>query len=99
MSLVTVLLLPELELLASHVTEWEHFWRDFNIQALGNLELSKVIHASIYAIFSALPSKRTSQVTDELFYGLSPTGLGRGGSELSDYEGVCKLKYLSLWKS
>lgn len=86
--LVPVLLRPD-SLLASHVSEWEHFWRnDFNIQAHGNLELSRVIHVSLYAIVSALPSKNSNQVHDELFYGLSPTGLGRGGSKLDDYEGL-----------
>lgn len=52
-------------------------------------ELSRVVQASLYAIVSALPSKHTAQpMYNELFYGLSPTGLGRGGgSQLSDYEG------------
>lgn len=52
-------------------------------------ELSRVVQASLHAIVSALPAKHTAQpMYNELFYGLSPTGLGRGGgSQLSDYEG------------
>lgn len=82
----------EFDLLHSHVQEWEQFWESsFNIHVRGNLELSRIIHASVYGIVSALVSKRSSQPHDELFYGLSPTGLGRGGgAELSDYEGeIC----------
>ena len=87
--LVTVLLLAKNKLLESHVNEWESFWtQSFSVQAKGNLDLSRVFHSSLYAIVAALPSKNSSQEHDDLFYGLSPTGLGRGGAQLSDYEGL-----------
>lgn len=71
------------------MSEWESFWSSFNITInTTDQELSRTIQASLYAIVSALPAKRSSQLHDELFYGLSPTGLGRGGSQLSDYEGT-----------
>ena len=85
--LVTVL--AKNKLLESHVNEWESFWtQSFSVQTKGNLDLSRVIHSSLYAIVAALPSKNSSQEHGDLFYGLSPTGLGRGGAPLSDYEGL-----------
>ena len=47
---------------------------------------AKSIHASIYGIVSALPSLISYQESNT-FYGLSPNGLGRGGTDLTDYEG------------
>ena len=43
------------------------------------------IHSSLYYLVSSLPSANTN-LPKNTFYGLSPTGLGRGG-QLIDYEG------------
>lgn len=83
-----VLLTPDWDLLTSHAQEWDRFWDSFNILVKGNEQLARIIHSSIYAIVSALPSRNTSLPAEGLFYGLSPTGLGRGGSRLDDYEGL-----------
>jgi trehalose/maltose hydrolase-like predicted phosphorylase len=47
----------------------------------------RAIISSAFNIACNLPSLRTNSPQQHPFYGLSPTGLGRGGSELSDYEG------------
>lgn len=73
-------------ILKKHRFEWRKFWNNFDIKINGNEELSKAIHGSIYFLISSLPSLRTNQHLNN-FYGLSPTGLGRGGTNLLDYEG------------
>lgn len=64
----------ESELLESHVNGWHQFWQEKEIFVEGDDELSKVIHASLYAIASSLPSLNTSQPRST-YYGLSPSGL------------------------
>lgn len=64
----------ESELLELHAKEWHKFWQEKEISVEGDDELSKVIHASLYAIASSLPSLNTSQPRST-FYGLSPSGL------------------------
>lgn len=51
-----------------------------------NIFQELAIHSSLYYLTSSLPSQNTN-LPLEMFYGLSPTGLGRGGSNLNDYEG------------
>lgn len=46
----------------------------------------RAITSSIFNIVCNLPSQNTN-LPQYPFYGLSPTGLSRGGSDLSDYEG------------
>lgn len=46
----------------------------------------RAIISSIFYIASSLPPL-ISHSPQHPFYGLSPTGLGRGGSDLDDYEG------------
>lgn len=70
-------------LFESHVHEWKHFWDQSDVCVVGFDELSKVIHASLYALASSLPSLNTSQ-SRHAFYSLSPSGLGIGGSSLKD---------------
>ena len=45
----------------------------------------RAIISSIFYLTSSLPSLETN-LPQHPFYGLSPTGLGRGGSDLDDYE-------------
>lgn len=47
---------------------------------------SQAVYASIFYLVSSLPSNQTN-IPSNAFYGLSPTGLGRGGTNLDDYEG------------
>ncbi|XP_017153393.1 protein-glucosylgalactosylhydroxylysine glucosidase [Drosophila miranda] len=82
-----VLQLNANSMLQRHTVAWHNFWdRDFSIELVGNvLELSQIINAGIFYLASSLPSLSTNQV-NEPFYGLSPTGLGRGNLE-ADYQG------------
>lgn len=73
------------ELLVRHVREWKRFWKNFNIDVDSD-ELSKAIYSSLFYLTSNLPSLN-SNLPNRQFYGLSPTGLGRGGRDLNDYEG------------
>lgn len=74
-------------LLTSHVNEWNKFWTSSGITVEGDDELAKSIHSSLFFLTSALPSLNTSGVFQKPFYGLSPSGLGRGGVVLSEYQG------------
>lgn len=57
--------------------------------SLSYLSLSQLRAAisSVFNIVCNLPSETTNLPQQHPFYGLSPTGLSRGGSDLSDYEG------------
>ncbi|XP_065358226.1 protein-glucosylgalactosylhydroxylysine glucosidase [Calliphora vicina] len=80
-----VLSLTKQDLLEKHTSRWQQFWNDFQIKVEGNLELSKIINAGIFYMGSCLPSLETNQ-KNNLYFGLSPTGLGRGQLD-ADYEG------------
>ncbi|XP_059612821.1 protein-glucosylgalactosylhydroxylysine glucosidase-like [Phlebotomus argentipes] len=87
--MMDVLAQTDLDLLDTHIREWKHFWDDFAVELDNSddaLSLSRTIHASIFYLASSLPSPSVNQPRSA-FGGLSPTGLGRGGSNLSDYEG------------
>lgn len=82
------LLLPIRDtILTSHTNEWEKFWTSSGISVEGNDELDKSIHSSLFFLSSALPSRNTSGTFQKPFYGLAPSGLGRGGVVLSEYQG------------
>ncbi|EAT35267.1 AAEL012555-PA [Aedes aegypti] len=72
------------ELLRLHGDLWRAFWNDFDITAEGNPTLERIIRASVFYLISNFPLNPSRS---HLFGGLSPTGLGRGGSNLDDYEG------------
>ncbi|XP_017115794.1 protein-glucosylgalactosylhydroxylysine glucosidase [Drosophila elegans] len=74
-------------LLQKHTASWKSFWdNEFSIELRGDaLELSHIVNAGIFYLVSSLPSIETNQ-KNEPFYGLSPTGLGRGNLE-ADYQG------------
>ncbi|XP_037958429.1 protein-glucosylgalactosylhydroxylysine glucosidase [Teleopsis dalmanni] len=80
-----VLHLEPIEMLRTHASEWQKFWQEFNITIQGNLELSKTINAGIFYLSSSLPALNTNQA-NKIYFGLSPTGLGRGELD-ADYEG------------
>ncbi|KAG5674373.1 hypothetical protein PVAND_004347 [Polypedilum vanderplanki] len=75
------------DLLISHIKEWKKFWFDFHIEIDGNDQLLRAFISSVFNIICNLPSENTNLPQQLPFYGLSPTGLSRGGSDLSDYEG------------
>lgn len=74
-------------ILTSHTSEWNKFWTSSGISVEGNDELDKSIHSSLFFLSSALPSLNTSGLFQKPFYGLAPSGLGRGGVVLSEYQG------------
>ncbi|XP_043068693.1 protein-glucosylgalactosylhydroxylysine glucosidase [Drosophila bipectinata] len=83
-----VLQLSAKSLLLKHTESWNKFWdSEFSIQLRGDdvLELSQIVNAGIFYLASSLPSLETNQ-ENEPFFGLSPTGLGRGNLE-ADYQG------------
>ncbi|XP_062547109.1 protein-glucosylgalactosylhydroxylysine glucosidase-like isoform X2 [Armigeres subalbatus] len=71
-------------LLHLHSDLWRAFWNDFDITTEGNPKLERTIRASVFYLISNFPLNPSRAY---LFSGLSPTGLGRGGSNLADYEG------------
>ncbi|KAM7351711.1 protein-glucosylgalactosylhydroxylysine glucosidase isoform 1-T1 [Cochliomyia hominivorax] len=80
-----VLSLSEQDLLKKHTFEWQEFWNDFHIKIDGNQDLLHIINAGIFYMACSLPSLKTNQ-KNYPYYGLSPTGLGRGQLD-DDYEG------------
>ncbi|KAI8428264.1 hypothetical protein MSG28_002481 [Choristoneura fumiferana] len=68
-----------------HVREWHKLYDQSSMTIEGNLKLSKIINGIWYYFLSSLPSESTNQ-PPERFFGLSPTGLARGGT-FEDYEG------------
>nr|XP_016943082.2 protein-glucosylgalactosylhydroxylysine glucosidase [Drosophila suzukii] len=82
-----VLQLSSINLFQKHTESWNSFWdNEFSIEIRGDaFELSQIVNAGIFYLVSSLPSIETHQ-KNEPFYGLSPTGLGRGNLE-ADYQG------------
>ncbi|XP_062551751.1 protein-glucosylgalactosylhydroxylysine glucosidase-like [Armigeres subalbatus] len=70
-----------------HISEMERVWEQYGITVEGNDDLDRVLKASSFYLSSSLPSANTNQVNSYPFYGLSPSGLGRGGEELLEYQG------------
>ncbi|CAK1544235.1 unnamed protein product [Leptosia nina] len=73
------------ELYDKHVDQWQKLYREASMEIDGNLQLAKIVNGIWYYYLSSLPSIETYQPSDK-YYGLSPTGLARGGS-FEDYEG------------
>ncbi|XP_055680296.1 protein-glucosylgalactosylhydroxylysine glucosidase-like [Lutzomyia longipalpis] len=90
--MMDVLAQTDLNLLNTHIGEWKHFWDDFEIEITssdskeGGNNLARTTYASIFYLVNSLPWIRTNQPSGT-FGSLSPTGLGRGGNNLDDYEG------------
>ena len=70
----------------THATVWEDHWKNFEISVTGNTNLNQIIHASVFYLISNLPSENTNQPKDQ-FYGLSPSGIGKGGVLYAEYQG------------
>uniref|UniRef100_A0A182IXF6 Protein-glucosylgalactosylhydroxylysine glucosidase n=1 Tax=Anopheles atroparvus TaxID=41427 RepID=A0A182IXF6_ANOAO len=70
-----------------HRLEMDRMWRKYGIRVEGNDRLDRVVKASAFYLSSSLPSQSTFQPASYPFYGLSPSGLGRGGKELAEYQG------------
>lgn len=77
-----------------HSNLWNKFWNNFNVEinessssSSSSQSLEKIIHSSLYYLMSALPSAYATNQKADIFYGISPTGLGKGGTNLSEYEG------------
>ncbi|XP_049885269.1 protein-glucosylgalactosylhydroxylysine glucosidase [Pectinophora gossypiella] len=73
------------ELHRKHVLQWHRLYQQAGLDIDGNLKLAKIVNGIWYYFLSSLPSESTYQPLDR-YYGLSPTGLARGGS-FEDYEG------------
>ncbi|XP_059058126.1 protein-glucosylgalactosylhydroxylysine glucosidase isoform X1 [Achroia grisella] len=74
------------DLYNKHIDEWRSLYHQAGIHIEGNLQLSKIVNGIWYYYLSSLPSQHTYHPPGK-YYGLSPTGLARGGSLLDDYEG------------
>uniref|UniRef100_A0A182K1P1 Protein-glucosylgalactosylhydroxylysine glucosidase n=1 Tax=Anopheles christyi TaxID=43041 RepID=A0A182K1P1_9DIPT len=74
-------------LLESHTSLWRTFWNRSDILITGNEPLQRTVRASVYYLVSNLPFEASFTKQPGPFWGLSPTGLGRGGTNLEDYEG------------
>ncbi|XP_058121395.1 protein-glucosylgalactosylhydroxylysine glucosidase-like [Anopheles ziemanni] len=70
-----------------HRLEMDRMWHKYGIRVEGNDRLDRVVKASAFYLSSSLPSQATFQPASYPFYGLSPSGLGRGGKELAEYQG------------
>ncbi|XP_050079008.1 protein-glucosylgalactosylhydroxylysine glucosidase-like [Anopheles maculipalpis] len=70
-----------------HRVEMGRMWQKYGIGVEGNDRLDRVIKASAFYLSSSLPSQSSFQPGSYPFYGLSPSGLGRGGKELAEYQG------------
>ncbi|XP_053664830.1 protein-glucosylgalactosylhydroxylysine glucosidase-like [Anopheles marshallii] len=75
------------ELLQAHTSLWGSFWDRFDILMTGNEPLQYVVRASVFYLVSNLPFEASFTRSPGPFWGLGPTGLGRGGTNLDDYEG------------
>ncbi|XP_047545214.1 protein-glucosylgalactosylhydroxylysine glucosidase [Vanessa atalanta] len=73
------------ELFEKHVERWVKLYQQGGMEIEGHLELAKIVHGIWYYFMSSLPSEGTHLPADK-FFGLSPTGLARGGT-FDDYEG------------
>ncbi|XP_075992674.1 protein-glucosylgalactosylhydroxylysine glucosidase [Anticarsia gemmatalis] len=85
LELVKVLQEDGEELFQKHVEQWRNLYHQGGIDIEGNLELGKIVNGIWYYFLSSLPSENSHQPLGR-FYGLSPTGLARGGT-FEDYEG------------
>ncbi|XP_013201193.2 protein-glucosylgalactosylhydroxylysine glucosidase [Amyelois transitella] len=74
------------DLYTKHVAHWRKLYQHAGMEIEGNLKLSKIVNGIWYYYLSSLPSEE-SYHRPEKFFGLSPTGLARGGSNFDDYEG------------
>lgn len=83
--LITVLQEDGEELYQKHIDEWKKLYYQGGLDIEGNLELAKIVNGIWYYFLSSLPSEESYQPL-ERYYGLSPTGLARGGT-FEDYEG------------
>ncbi|XP_055642613.1 protein-glucosylgalactosylhydroxylysine glucosidase-like [Toxorhynchites rutilus septentrionalis] len=72
---------------SSHIREMDRIWSKYGVTVEGNDELDRVLRASSFFLSSSLPSANTNQPSSYPFYGLSPSGLGRGGEKLKEYQG------------
>lgn len=75
------------QLLSSHVSVWETFWTEQGITVEGDDEVAKSIHSSLFFLTSALPALRAYNPLRPPFYGLAPSGLGKGGVVHEEYQG------------
>uniref|UniRef100_A0A182TBK2 Glycoside hydrolase family 65 central catalytic domain-containing protein n=1 Tax=Anopheles maculatus TaxID=74869 RepID=A0A182TBK2_9DIPT len=75
------------ELLLAHTSLWHSFWDRFDILMTGNEPLQTTVRSSVFYLVSNLPFEASFIISPGPFWGLSPTGLGRGGTNLDDYEG------------
>uniref|UniRef100_A0A182NT82 Protein-glucosylgalactosylhydroxylysine glucosidase n=1 Tax=Anopheles dirus TaxID=7168 RepID=A0A182NT82_9DIPT len=87
--LTTALTQADEELLRAHTSPWRSFWERTDILMTGSEPLQRTVRASIFYLVSSLPFEESFTRSPGPFWGLSPTGLGRGGgrTKLDDYEG------------
>ena len=77
--------IPQDELLSNHTAAFRDIWTRGTIDVTGDLRLNKVIHGSLYYLYTSLPAHPTMSPTNQ-FSGLSPGGLPNGANA-TDYQG------------
>lgn len=70
-----------------HTREMERIWSQYGITVEGYDDLDRVLKASSFYLSSSLPALYPNQPSSYPFYGLSPSGLGRGGEVEKEYQG------------
>ncbi|XP_058826517.1 protein-glucosylgalactosylhydroxylysine glucosidase-like [Topomyia yanbarensis] len=74
---------PEL----SHITQMQAMWDRYGIGVEGNDALDRALKSSAFTLFSNVPSPVTAQPDVFQWYGISPSGLGRGGGSSQGFQG------------
>ncbi|XP_039444397.1 protein-glucosylgalactosylhydroxylysine glucosidase-like [Culex pipiens pallens] len=74
-----------------HEVRMLEMWEKYGITVDGNAGLDRVLKASAFYLSSSLLSYMNVRTSGYPFYGMSPSGLGHGGTESSNYKGH------SLW--
>jgi len=72
-------------LFTNHTAAFRNIWTQGTIDVIGDLHLNKVIHGSLYYLYTSLPAHPTLSLSDQ-FSGLSPGGLPNGANA-TDYQG------------
>ncbi|KAG5684457.1 hypothetical protein PVAND_013691 [Polypedilum vanderplanki] len=73
-------------LFTKHASQWENDMNKYGISVENNTEVNQVIRSSLFYLISNLPSSSTNQ-KNGIFYGLSPSGIGKGGILYAEYQG------------
>ncbi|XP_053692205.1 protein-glucosylgalactosylhydroxylysine glucosidase-like [Sabethes cyaneus] len=80
-------LLMSADIEQTHLVQMNALWDRYDIVVEGNDELDRAIKASSFALFSNVQSLASSQPGVFEGYGISPSGIGRGGGSSPGFQG------------